>query len=186
LGAVGASNGELDMRSLGKSGLTVSSMGIGTRKWGDTSEGFGGGFDEEALSLVFEAAVGSGCTLFDTDEVYGYQSLGCGQQAEQQLGRLKQLWSHPARPPIVLGTKYCPLPWANRFVGGAVRVGNEGMAAALQASLHRLGQGSVDLWQIQNPVEASNAAFMEGLAEAVDGGLVRLPLPTSVLLLQPT
>eukprot|EP00873_Tetraselmis_striata_P045265 jgi/Tetstr1/465529/TSEL_010198.t1 len=85
-----------EMRPLGKSGLSVSSMGIGSRKWGDTSEGYGSRFTEEDLSLVFETAISMGCTFFDCDETYGYQSLPAGQQAEQLLGRQKALWSHPA------------------------------------------------------------------------------------------
>jgi len=161
------------MRPLGKSGLSVSSMGIGSRKWGDTSEGYGSRFTEEDLSLVFETAISMGCTFFDCDETYGYQSLPAGQQAEQLLGRQKALWSHPARPEIIVGTKYCPLPWANSFVGGEVRGGKEGMVPALQASLERLGSEKADLWQIQNPVDARNAEFMEGLADAVEMGLVR-------------
>mmetsp|Transcript_36267 Transcript_36267/g.92674 ORF Transcript_36267/g.92674 Transcript_36267/m.92674 type:complete len:409 (+) Transcript_36267:207-1433(+) len=162
-----------EMRPLGKSGLSVSSMGIGSRKWGDTSEGYGSRFTEEDLSLVFETAISMGCTFFDCDETYGYQSLPAGQQAEQLLGRQKALWSHPARPEIIVGTKYCPLPWANSFVGGEVRGGKEGMVPALQASLERLGSEKADLWQIQNPVDARNAEFMEGLADAVEMGLVR-------------
>uniref|UniRef100_A0A061QP55 Aldo keto reductase n=2 Tax=Tetraselmis sp. GSL018 TaxID=582737 RepID=A0A061QP55_9CHLO len=152
--------------SLGSSGVLVSPLGIGTRRWGDVQEGFGSFFDEERLSLVFEAAVASGCNFFDTDEIYGYQSLQKGQQAEQVLGRQKALWSHPSRPEIVIGTKYCPLPWANSFVGGPVRSGRASMLPALRASMQRLSTEQVDLWQIQNPIEDFNEGFVAGRASA--------------------
>jgi len=147
-------------------------MGIGTRCWGDTEAGYGTSYDEEELSLLFEAAIAEGCTFFDTDEVYGYQSLAEGKQAEQLLGRLKRIWAHPSRPPIIIGTKYSPLPWANRFLGGDVRSGKASMAAALQASLDRLGLEQVDLWQVQFPIEGQTQAFMEGMCEAVQRGQV--------------
>eukprot|EP00873_Tetraselmis_striata_P018234 jgi/Tetstr1/438498/TSEL_027053.t1 len=113
------------------------------RKWGDTSEGYGSRFTGRDLSLVFETAISMGCTFFDCDETYGYQSLPAGQQAEQLLGRQKALW------------------WS--LVPALARIPAWSAWAPKRA----------DLWADTYPVDARNAEFMEGLADAVEMGLVR-------------
>lgn len=58
-----------DRIELGKTGLQVSPVGIGTLQWGDPGSGFGDSYSEETLKEVFETAVEGGVSFFDTAEV---------------------------------------------------------------------------------------------------------------------
>src|SRR3712207_7636893 len=65
----------VEQRALGRSGLVVSRLALGTMTWGrDTDE------DEAAMQLT--AFVDAGGTLLDTADVYG------GGDSERVLGRL--------------------------------------------------------------------------------------------------
>src|SRR3954454_13671187 len=65
----------VEQRALGRSGLVVSRLGLGTMTWGrDTDE------DEAAMQLT--AFVDAGGTLVDTADVY------CDGESERTLGRL--------------------------------------------------------------------------------------------------
>ena len=65
----------MEQRALGRSGLIVSRLGLGTMTWGrDTDE------DEAAMQLT--AFVDAGGTLVDTADVY------CDGESERTLGRL--------------------------------------------------------------------------------------------------
>lgn len=161
---------------LGGSDLNVSKIGIGTIQWGDTTKGFGPMFDEEDLYDTFQAARVGGVNLFDTAEVYGYQSLKAESQSEQLVGRFERRAAALALdgPPPVLASKFFPVPWTNLLVGGGVRLGRGAMLDALRASLQRLGVDQLDLWQVHFPLPTyPQSVLAAGLQEAMDLGLVR-------------
>lgn len=161
---------------LGGSELKVSKIGIGTIQWGDTTKGYGSIFDEEDLYSTFEAARVGGVNLFDTAEVYGYQSIKEGAQSEQLVGKFAQIAATLPLdgPPPVLASKFFPVPWTNLLVGGGVRLGRGAMLDALRASLARLGVEQLDLWQVHFPLPTyPQKVLATGLQEAVDLGLVR-------------
>jgi aryl-alcohol dehydrogenase-like predicted oxidoreductase len=133
-------------------------MGIGAMPWSD-SRGFGYG---SRLGLgqareAFQACLGTGAppTLFDTAEMYGFG------KSERILGELVR----GTATPTCVATKYAPWPW---------RMTRRGVVAALRRSLARLGLPCVDLYQIHfPPLVAPMARILDGLADAVDAGLVR-------------
>ena len=143
-------------RHLGRSGLVVSRLALGTMTWGgDTDE------DDAAAQLI--AFREAGGTLVDTADVY------TAGESEQVLGRL--LADVVPRDEVLVATKAVSptgrLPMA--------RGGSRGhLLSALDASLTRLGTDYVDLWQLHSwdtltPWEETMAA----VDTAVSSGRVR-------------
>ncbi|MGI5487465.1 aldo/keto reductase [Microtetraspora malaysiensis] len=117
----------MDQRLVGRSGLSVSRLGLGTMTWArDTGA-------EEATAQI-TAFVEAGGTLIDTADVYG------GGDAELLIGRL--LRDVVRRDELVLSTKAVLTP------GGRPDASRRHLIRALDASLSRLGLDEVDLWQL--------------------------------------
>ena len=55
---------------LGRSGLTVSAIGLGGNSWGAAGRRSWGAFDAQASRPFFKAALEAGITLFDTADAY--------------------------------------------------------------------------------------------------------------------
>jgi aryl-alcohol dehydrogenase-like predicted oxidoreductase len=146
----------VEHRFLGRSGLKVSQLGLGTLTWGRETNS-----DEAAAQLVaFHDAGGS---LVDTAVSY---SSGL---AEEILGQL--LADVVPRDELVIATK-AGLMWLDdeRQVDASRR----GLLRHLDGSLARLGLDHVDLWQLHLP--DGNVALEETLAAmdaAVTSGKVR-------------
>lgn len=141
-------------RRLGRSGLAVSELALGTMGWGrDTGE------DEAAAQL--REFVDAGGTLVDTADRYAEG------ESERLLGRL--LDDVAPRDAVVLATK------AGAGVNPRDRGASRGhLLAALDASLERLQTSYVDLWQLhvwdgETPLEETMAT----LDLAVVSGRVR-------------
>jgi aryl-alcohol dehydrogenase-like predicted oxidoreductase len=143
-------------RHLGRSGLIVSRLGLGTMTWGgDTDED-----DAAAQLLAFRDAGG---TLLDTADVY------VEGESERVVGRL--LKDVVPREEVLLATKAFSVVGQGPMGRGSSR-GH--LLAALDASLKRLQTDYVDLWQLHawdtvTPWEESMAA----LDWAVQSGRVR-------------
>ena len=143
----------MDQRHLGRTGLRVSRLGLGTMAWGrDTDEG-------EAADLL-KAYLDAGGNLLDTADVYG------DGEAEVLLGRLLE----GIRDEIVIATKAVSVPQSDRRFDASRRH----LLAALDASLERLGTDYVDVWQLhaydeRTPMEETLAA----LDTAVHSGKAR-------------
>ena len=146
----------MKQRQLGRSGLVVSRLALGTMTWGgDTDE------DDAAAQLI--AFREAGGTLVDTADVYN------AGESESVLGRL--LSDVVPRDEVLVATKALssmgPLPM--------MRGGSRGhLLSALDASLKRLQTDYVDLWQLHSfdpltPWEETMAA----LDVAVSSGRVR-------------
>jgi aryl-alcohol dehydrogenase-like predicted oxidoreductase len=135
----------VEQRALGRSGLVVSRLALGTMTWGrDTDE------DEAAMQLT--AFVDAGGTLVDTADVY------CEGESERTLGHL--LADVVPRADVLVATKAVGRTAAGPMGRGASR-GH--LLAALDASLERLGLDYVDLWQLHawdehTPIEETLAA----------------------------
>ena len=141
--------------TLGTTNVRIAPLGIGTWAWGDRfTWGYQRGQEAE-LKAAFQALVAAGVNFFDTAEMYGPHT------AERLLGQ----FIRETNAPVVVATKYFPLPW--RFERGAIM-------RALRGSLKRLGLAQVDLYQIHWPLGlVSIEARAEALAEAVAAGLTR-------------
>ncbi|TDD31737.1 aldo/keto reductase, partial [Saccharopolyspora elongata] len=120
----------MEHRQLGRSGLRVSRLALGTMTWGLDTDA-----DEaaEQLSTFHEA----GGTLIDTADVYQ------DGHTEEILGDL--LTTQLPRDEIVLATKAVARRKPGPFGGGASR---GALLTALDGSLRRLRTDHVDLWQL--------------------------------------
>src|SRR5687768_12722244 len=136
----------MQKRSLGRTGLKVSRLGLGTMTWGrDTDE------HEARDQLV--SFVEAGGTLLDTAAGYGDGA------SEELIGTL--LGDVVARDEVVLATK----AGISRRTGERVTNTSRGhLLTSLDASLKRLGVDHVDLWQVhvwtdEAPVEETLTAL---------------------------
>ncbi len=118
----------MKQRALGRSGLHVSRLALGTMTWGrDTDE-------HEARDQML-AFVEAGGTLIDTADVYAET------RSEQIVGSLV---AEVGRDSVVIATKAVSRPGTERR-----RDASRGhLLSALDASLRRLGVDHVDLWQL--------------------------------------
>ncbi len=135
----------MDARRVGRSGLEVSPLGLGTMTWGRDTDA-----DDAAAQL--EAFVAAGGTLIDTSNVYG------DGDAESIIGALV---------PDVIPRADVVLSTTSVGVGGS----RGKLLATLDASLRRLNTDHVDLWQAHAfdpavPYEETCSA----LERAVDSG----------------
>ncbi|KQX62157.1 aldo/keto reductase [Angustibacter sp. Root456] len=144
-------------RPLGRSGLIVSTVGVGCNA-------FGARIDAGQTQAVVDAAIDCGITLFDTADIYGQGA------SEELLGRA--LGSR--RSDVIVATKFgMDMHGANGPDFGA-RASRRYVRKAVEASLRRLGTDWIDLYQLHTPdgvtpVEETLAA----LDELVDEGKVR-------------
>ncbi len=152
----------MDYRTLGRSGLHVSTIGLGCNN-------FGGRIDLEASRLVIHAALDAGITLFDTADVYGALGIGTSHKgaSEEILGAVLG----PRRQDIVLATKFAmPMDEDGRKKGASRRY----IVQAVEDSLRRLRTDWIDLYQQHRfdphtPLEES----MSALDDLVRAGKVR-------------
>ncbi len=148
-------------RSLGSSGITVSSIA-----WGMWRLAEGGRSAAEAAALV-HAALDAGVNFLDTADIYGFNGTSGFGDAEALLGEV--LSAEPAlRGQMVLATKggiMPPLPYDQS---------PEYLRSAIDASLARLKTDSVDLWQIHRPdILAHPQEVARVLDDAVAAGKIR-------------
>ncbi|QHC21988.1 aldo/keto reductase [Streptomyces sp. GS7] len=119
----------MEQRHLGRTGLRVSRLGLGTLTWARDT-------DEQEAADQLKAFWEAGGTLVDTADIYADGG------AEYLLGRL--LEGLVPRQDLVIATKAGSVLAADRRVDGSRRH----LLAALDASLERLGTDYVDLWQL--------------------------------------
>lgn len=123
----------MQQRNLGKSGLSVSVVGLGCNNFG------GERIDLEASRKVVHKALDLGITLIDTADIYGNRG-----ESETILGACLG----DRRKHIVLATK-CGLPMdaAGTLKGASRRY----VVSAVEASLKRLKTEWIDLYMIHRP-----------------------------------
>lgn len=148
-----------DYRTLGRSGLAVSPLGLGTMTFGTARWGM----DEADSRAVFDAYVEAGGNFVDTANVYA------GGRSETMLGGF--IAERGLRERIVLATK------AGFAAGQGPHAGGNGakhLHAALDGSLARLRTDSIDLywlhvWDGVTPAEE----LLETMAGLVRSGKIR-------------
>ncbi|XP_034947370.1 voltage-gated potassium channel subunit beta-2 isoform X2 [Chelonus insularis] len=120
-------------RNLGKSGLRVSNVGLGT--W-TTFGGMGGCTSEETAEAVVALAYDSGINVFDLSEAHS------GHRAETQLGRilLRRGWN---RSSYIVTTK---IYWNTKSEGRGLS--RKHIIESVQASLARLQLSYIDIVMI--------------------------------------
>ncbi len=136
----------MQQRSVGRTGLRVSNLGLGTMTWGrDTDE-------HEARDQLIAFAEAGG-TFVDTAAAYGEGA------SEELVGSL--IGDVVARDEIVLATK---AGISRRMGERHVSTARGQLLAALDTSLKRLGTDHVDIWQVhvwsdETPLEETLAAL---------------------------
>ena len=157
-------------RTLGRSGIEVSALGmgcwaIGGPFWdGETPLGWGQVDDEESIRAV-HAALERGVNFFDTANVYG------AGHSERVLARAVS----GRRSQVVIATKFnAVFDEGTRQVTGA-DISPQGIRTACEDSLRRLDTDYIDLYQFHdNGFPAENAApVRETLENLVQAGKIR-------------
>lgn len=148
-------------RTLGNSTLIVPRLGIGVMTWGDAKglarlhpakTAYGGPASSDNEKQAFEACLAAGVNLFDTAAMYS------GGASERRLGEL----AHGQDVLI-----------ASKFPGGFF-FRAENFPKELEASLHRLGRNSIDLYQHHFPTRSVSIQQLMGfMADAVEAGKIR-------------
>jgi len=134
-----------DYSTLGRSGLRVSPLCLGTMTFG-TNWGFGA--EEKDSKLQFDRFLDAGGNFLDTADGY------TGGQSEQLVGKF--VAERKARDRVVLATKFTfNAEPGNPNAGGN---GRKNIYRALEGSLRRLQMDYVDLyylhaWDVVTPVE---------------------------------
>jgi aryl-alcohol dehydrogenase-like predicted oxidoreductase len=122
----------VEIRNLGRSGLRVSLVGLGTNN-------FGGRIDFAATKAVVHKALDLGITLFDTADTYGNRG-----GSEEELGRILG----ERRKDIVLASKFGhPMNDSETLSGASRRY----IMMEVEASLRRLKTDYIDLYQLHRP-----------------------------------
>jgi myo-inositol catabolism protein IolS len=120
----------MEFRELGKSGIKVSAVGLGTWQWGSREWGWEGSYGRKDVLDAFQKALELGINFIDTAEVYG------GGKSEKLVG--EAIRGH--RDEVVIASKVWPL---NFSYGRLLR--------AVDRSLARLGVDVIDLYQLHWP-----------------------------------
>lgn len=118
----------MEYRYLGRSGLQVSAIGLGTNN-------FGGRLDAAASAVVINHALDMGVNMIDTSNSYG------GTYSEEYIGRALKGKRHQA----VIATKV-----SSRMADGPNNAGNsrKHIMTEVENSLRRLKTDYIDLYQI--------------------------------------
>lgn len=146
-------------RQLGRSGLTVSAVGLGCNTLGAT-------VPADDAPAVVHAALDAGVTFFDTADIYG----GTPGQSEEILGRA--LGRH--RADVVVATKFGMDVDGLNGPDWGVRGSRRYVRRAIEGSLRRLGTDHVDLYQLHTPDPRTPIEeTLDALDDLVRDGLVR-------------
>ncbi len=154
----------MEFRTLGRIGLSVSTICLGTMQFGWTA-------DERTSSEIMKEAVDLGCNFFDTADVYSsWHSGNSGGESETIIGRwLTQ--GHVRRESLVIATK----------IRGRMGTGpnDEGLSRhhilnSVDQSLRRLQTDYIDLYQVHFPDEETPLEeTLTALNDLVRSGKVR-------------
>lgn len=139
----------IDKRPLGKTGIDVTSICLGTMTWGEQNT------EAEAHEQLSYACDERGINFIDTAELYPVPPKADTQgRTEQYIG--SWLNQRGRRDDLVIATKACgPGEWVNYFRGGP-RHTKTHLDAAIDASLARLQTDYVDLYQLHWPDRPTN------------------------------
>jgi aryl-alcohol dehydrogenase-like predicted oxidoreductase len=145
----------VEMRTLGKSGLKVSAMGLGCM----SMSGVYGESDDKISTAIIHRAIDTGINFIDTADIYG------NGHNEGLVGKAIR----DRREKVVLATKF-----GNVIGKGVVNGRPEYVASACDASLKRLGIDTIDLYYQHRvdpnvPIEDTVGA----MAKLVQEGKVR-------------
>ena len=144
----------MQYRQLGRSGLKISPLCLGTMM-------FGGPTDEASAGRIVAKAVGAGVNFIDTADAY------CGGASEQVVGRAIA----GSRHNVVLATKLANAMGEDPNRGGLSR---RWVLQAAEESLKRLGTDHIDIYYLHKEDHSTPLAeTVRAMGELIRAGKVR-------------
>lgn len=157
----------MQYKNLGRTGLKVSSIGLGCGNFGGIGSApafFGKGETEEKAFAVMDAAWALGINFFDTANAYG------GGRSETYIGNWLKTQDATVRDQIILSSKVF-----NPVGDGANDRGlsRRHIFQQVEASLKRLGVSRLDMYLIHEPdLETPLEETLRALDDLVHQGMV--------------
>lgn len=147
----------MEMRQLGKTGVTVSKFCFGAGMFG-----YFGNDDQKECSRMVDMALDAGINYFDTSDVYSHG------ESEEMLGKALK----GKRDEVILATKFSlPMSDNPNHKGNSRRW----IIREAEASLKRLGTDYIDLYQVHRPdVTADIDETLGALSDLIRQGKVRM------------
>jgi len=145
-----------ELRVLGRTGVRVSSIGLGTMVLGPWGNG-----DRDECTRIIHRAIDAGVNLVDTADVYGFG------ESEEIVGEALR----GRRDDVVLATKF-----HNPLTDEPNRRGNSRrwITRAVDDSLRRLGTDHIDLYQVHRPdPDTAIEETIDALTDLVRAGKIR-------------
>lgn len=158
----------MKMRTLGRTGLSVSEIGMGTMTFGTMA-------DEKASLAILDAARDAGVNFIDVAEVYPVPPR------EEYSGRSEEIcgkWlAGQSRDSVIVATKVAG-PGQGWFLpavrNGSCALDRHHIERAIDGSLERLGTDYIDLYQTHWPdPNVPIEETLDALDRAVDAGKIR-------------
>ena len=161
--------GELKSRRLGRTGLVVSEICMGTMTFGSMA-------DEKESHAILDRADSAGVDFYDVAEIYPVPpDPRWSGQSEEIVGRW--LEKRGRRETVFVATKIAGPSggWFRAAVrGGRTALDRHNVERAVDASLRRLGTDYIDLYQTHWPdPDMPSEDVMEALDRVVQAGKVR-------------
>jgi len=147
----------MQTRELGRTGLKISAIALGTMTWGEQNtqaEGF----------AQMDYALDQGVNMFDTAELYAIPPRA------ETYGRTEEIIGHwlkqsGKREKIVLASKVAgPTEWCPHIRKGKARLDAQNILKACEDSLRRLQTDHLDLYQTHWPDRNTNFFGMRAYA----------------------
>jgi aryl-alcohol dehydrogenase-like predicted oxidoreductase len=154
----------MERRRLGRSGLELTTVGLGTWALGGSGWKYAWGPQDDADSVAtILRALDLGINWIDTAAVYGFG------HSEEVVGRALK----GRRESVILATK-CGRTWEHGNPNIIPRLNKQSIEAEIEASLRRLRTDRIDLYQIHWPDPDSDIEeAWEAIARAVKEGKIR-------------
>jgi len=145
------------VRRLGRSGLTVSALGVGTWALGgpftyDGRDAGWGAVDDGVSIRALHTAIDHGVTLVDTAAIYGTG------HSERIVGRAMAQLGATTRSRVVVATKFGLVFDEQTRSGAGSDVAPASIRAECDASLQRLGVEAIGLYQLHGGADTPAAA----------------------------
>ena len=161
-------------RPLGRSGLTVSALGVGTWALGgpftfDGRDAGWGEVDDDVSIRALHTAIDAGVTLIDSAPTYGTG------HSERVIGRALAQLPSAARDSIVVATKFGLVIDEASRTGAGNDVTPAAIRAECEASLRRLDREAIDVYQLHGGADTATEAepVVATLEELVAEGKIR-------------
>jgi aryl-alcohol dehydrogenase-like predicted oxidoreductase len=139
----------MEYRPLGRTGLNVSTLCLGTMTFGEQNS-------EAEAHAQLDCALAAGINFIDTAEMYPVPPRAETQgHTEVFIGTW--LKKHRRRNELIIASKVAgPAEWLNYLRGGQNRLDRHNILAAVEDSLRRLQTDVIDLYQVHWPDRETN------------------------------